>query len=208
MSFEFWFLYVSTVFVASIIPGPSMILALTHGIKHGTKKTLYTAAGNTTASLLQASLAILGLGVLLQSSLTLFLAVKYLGAAYLIYLGFKLFRSGNFEIHAQDEQTSANAQGKKMFNEAFFIALANPKAVVFFTALFPQFLNTQTGGIVQYSILLSSLAVVAFLCMMLYAVSGKKIAFLFQKELIKRYFNKVVGAGFIGFGLTLLSKKQ
>jgi threonine/homoserine/homoserine lactone efflux protein len=90
---NFWIIYVLTVFVASIIPGPSMILALTHGIMHGTKLSLYTAFGNSIASMIQASIAITGIGIILTTSTTLFMIIKYIGALYLIYLGIKLFKT-------------------------------------------------------------------------------------------------------------------
>ena len=75
MTFKFWLLYVTPVLVASLVPGPSMLLALTHGTRFGTKRTIATALGNTTASFLQATIAIAGLGAILTVSGTLFLVV-------------------------------------------------------------------------------------------------------------------------------------
>ena len=90
---EFFLIYAATVFVASIIPGPSMILALTHGVKYGPGKTMATALGNTCASMIQATISIAGLGAVLTASQPMFLTLKYAGAAYLIYLGLNIWFS-------------------------------------------------------------------------------------------------------------------
>ncbi len=95
MSLEFWLLYAVTVFLASISPGPSMLLALTHGMKYGTRRTIATAAGNVIASLLQAAVSIAGLGAILTLSEGVFSVIRWLGAGYLIYLGIVTWRSSS-----------------------------------------------------------------------------------------------------------------
>ncbi len=80
MSFSFILLFSLTVFIASVIPGPSMLLALTHGMQHGAKKTIASAMGNLTVTLIQASISIAGLGTILIASETIFLVIKLVGA--------------------------------------------------------------------------------------------------------------------------------
>ena len=91
MNLKFILLYSFTVFIASIIPGPSMLLALNHGIKYGLKYTIFTALGNVTATFIQAVLSILGLSILLIQSEIIFYIIKYTGVAYLIFIGIKMF---------------------------------------------------------------------------------------------------------------------
>jgi len=204
---EFWSLYIITVFVASIIPGPSMLLALAHGIKHGTKISMVTALGNSIASMIQASIAIAGLGILLSTSTLVFMIVKYIGAAYLIYLGIKLFKAP-FTIDDSNANTTEKPVLKKLFSEAFIVAAANPKALIFFTALFPQFIQENRAGLMHYSILVLVLGFIAFLCMMIYSFGGFKVKGFFNTSKISKYIGKIIGTTFVslGFGLAFTSK--
>lgn len=203
---DFWLLYIITVFVASIIPGPSMLLALTHGLKHGTKPSISTALGNTVASMIQASIAVTGLGIVLTTSTTLFMIIKYAGALYLIYLGIKLFKTP-FHIENQNEKKE-KVNLKKLFNEAFIVAASNPKALVFFTVFFPQFINEGQNNLLHYSLLVIILGIIAFICMMIYSMSANIIKDLFNKTSLSKYFGKVIGSLFIslGAGLALVRK--
>jgi len=204
---EFWSIYIITVFVASIIPGPSMLLALAHGIKHGTKISMITALGNTVASMIQATIAIAGLGIVLSTSTSVFMIIKYLGAAYLIYLGIKLFKTP-FTIEDTNIEKKEKPVLTKLFSEAFIVAAANPKALIFFTALFPQFIQENREGFVHYTLLVVILGVIAFLCMMIYSFGGYKVKGFFNTSSISKYIGKVIGTTFVslGFGLAFSSK--
>lgn len=194
---EFWVLYIITVFVASIIPGPSMLLALTHGLKYGTKISLAAALGNTVASMIQATIAVTGLGIVLTTSTTLFMIIKYAGALYLIYLGIKLFKT---PFHIENEKTKKEkVKLKKLFNEAFIVAASNPKALVFFTALFPQFINEGQNNLLHYSLL----GIIAFTCMMIYSISAHFIKNAFNKTSLSKYFGKIIGTLFVSLGAGL-----
>jgi len=198
--FNFWSLYVITVFVASIIPGPSMLLALTHGLKYGTKVSVFTALGNTLASMIQASISVAGLGVILMTSTTLFMIIKYAGALYLMYLGIKLFKMP-FSIEDQKNRY-------KIFTEAFIVASSNPKALIFFTALFPHFIHEGQNNLLHYSLLVVVLGVIAFVCMMIYSLSAHMIRDMFHKTSLSKYFGKVIGMLFISLGTGLAFAKN
>ena len=201
-SLDFWLLYVVTVFVASIIPGPSMLLALTHGLKYGAKNSIATALGNTTASVIQGTISVTGLGLLLTTSTTMFMIIKYIGAMYLIYLGVKLFKTP-FHIDTDESSKIKQVSKKKLFNESFIVAASNPKALVFFTALFPQFISQGQNNFLHYTLMVTLLAVIAFICMMIYSLSAHFIKKLFNKTSLGDYFGKVIGSLFIGLGLGL-----
>ncbi|MFT5659896.1 MAG: homoserine/homoserine lactone efflux protein [Sulfurimonas sp.] len=201
-SLNFWLLYSITVFVASIIPGPSMLLALSHGLKYGAKTSIATALGNTTASMIQATISITGLGLLLTTSNTVFMLIKYVGALYLIYLGIKLFRTP-FHIETNNSSKTKNKSSRKLFNESFIIAASNPKALIFFTALFPQFINEGQNSFFDYFLLVTLLGIIAFTCMMIYSLSAYFIKDLFNKTSIGKYFGKIIGSLFIGLGASL-----
>lgn len=206
MKLEFLFIYSLTVFIASITPGPSMLLALNHGVKYGAKRSVATAMGNVTATLIQALLSIAGLSAILLSSEYIFYTIKYLGAAYLIYIGVKTFFSK--DIILTSTQTSGDAKRlRQLFTQAFVVTIGNPKAVVFFTALFPQFIKPQQNTMLQFVFILSILLVIAFSCMMIYSYFGQKVTAFFSKAKVRRRFNKVVGGSFIGMGIGLAVEK-
>lgn len=209
MSFESWMVYVTTVFIASIIPGPSMILAFTHGMKYGARRTIATALGNVTASLLQAAISFAGLQAILTTSAHIFLVIKWGGVGYLLYLGVKLWRATDAMQEFQPLRGNATHIAlSTMFFQAFFVAAGNPKAIIFFTALFPQFLDTDGFQEQQLCLIMGTLAVIAFFCFMLYAVGGQKMLAVITRTWIGRYINKLLGGIFIGAGLGLATSKH
>ena len=224
ISWNFLIVYTLTVLVATITPGPSMLLALTHGVRYGVRRALASALGNTVASVLQALVAVAGLGVVLAASEDLFRLVRYAGAAYLVYVGICMLRAPAVPLNAtaataggRDGEADAGAPGvpgapasdadggpgaRKLFAQAFFVAAGNPKAIVFFTALFPQFL-APGDTLARSALLVADLAVIAFLGMMLYAVAGSRIAALLATTRAARWYNRTVGVAFIGSGAGL-----
>lgn len=234
ISWNFLIVYTLTVLVATITPGPSMLLALTHGVRYGVRRALASAMGNTVASVLQALVAVAGLGVVLAASEDLFRVVRYAGAAYLVYVGVCMLRApavplnvaapaatdtigttgtDGAEGHAGEgargvsgalgaSETPGGPGARKLFTQAFFVAAGNPKAIVFFTALFPQFL-APGDTLARSALLVGDLAVIAFLGMMLYAVAGARIAALLATTRAARWYNRTVGVAFIGSGAGL-----
>jgi homoserine/homoserine lactone efflux protein len=200
MDVQFWLIYVSVVFAASIIPGPSMLLALSHGIQHGYKNSLATALGNTSASVIQAIIAISGLSVILTTSEILFEIIRYLGAAYLIYIGIMLFRTPVNKTINIDNIDATSTSLRSMFNKSFFVAMGNPKAIIFFSSLFPQFISGNSAPTIQYVFMTIVLGLIAFTCMMIYSLAGHKSSDFFKNSKTGQYLNKITGGIFVGAG--------
>jgi homoserine/homoserine lactone efflux protein len=204
MSSNFILLYVTTVFIASILPGPSMLLALTHGMQYGAKRTMASAMGNVTVSLIQAFISVAGLGTILIASDTAFQVVKLVGAVYLVYMGIGILFSSKMSIAPNsNNQSQSKTSLRKMYFQAAFVTAGNPKAIVFFTAIFPQFIDPNTAYLPQFCLLMSIGSLIAFSCFMLYAISGQKIVFLFSKATVGKYINRIIGSTFIGAGIGL-----
>lgn len=204
MTLEFLLIYSITIFVASIVPGPSMLLALTHGMKYGAKRTIASALGNVSVTLLQAAVSIAGLGAVLLASESLFNIIKWAGAAYLIFMGISIWFSSDIKVSEQTESdSSSKVPLRKMYLQAAFVTAGNPKAIVFFTAIFPQFIDPNAAYIPQFGLLMGTGGVIAFGCFMIYAIGGQKIVALFAKATIGKYINKVIGGTFIGAGIGL-----
>lgn len=204
MSFNLIMLFLLTVFVASIIPGPSMLLALTHGMRYGAKKTIASAMGNVSVTLVQASISLAGLGTILFSSEIIFQLIKWAGAVYLIYMGISMLRSSNLSLSpTQLNQTTKWYSLREMYMQSAFVTAGNPKAIIFFTAVFPQFINPDAPYLSQFFILVSLCILSAFCCFMIYAMGGQKIASLFSNANVMKYIQKTIGGTFIGAGIGL-----
>jgi threonine/homoserine/homoserine lactone efflux protein len=209
MSFEFFFIYTVTVFVATVVPGPSMLLALTHGMKYGAKRTIASALGNLSITLIQAAISIAGLGAILLASEDLFNIIKWIGAAYLIYIGLSIWRSPNMAVSENpDSLPFPTTPLRKMFLQAAFVTAGNPKAIVFFTAVFPQFIDPKADYFPQFSMLMGTVGIIAFSCFMLYAIGGQKIVTLFSKATIGKFLNKMIGGTLIGAGIGLAATNK
>ncbi len=212
MSFNFILLFSITVFVASIIPGPTMLLALTHGMNYGARKAMASAMGNVFVTLIQASISIAGLGTILMASEAIFQLIKWAGAAYLIYMGISMLFSSKITLSTNKPDGShiivKEISSKKMFFQASVITAGNPKAIVFFTAIFPQFLNPDLPFLSQFSILLGIVSILAFICFMIYAMSGQKLVAIFSKATIGKYIMRIIGGTFIGAGIGLANSNR
>jgi len=209
MSSNFILLYITTVFIASILPGPSMLLALTHGMQFGAKRTIASAMGNVTISLAQASISVAGLGTILIASETAFQVVKLAGAAYLVYMGIGILFSPKMSVVPENNSQPQNEVSlRKMYLQAAVVTAGNPKAIVFFTAIFPQFINPEAAYLPQLFMLLSIGGIVAFTCFMIYAIGGQKIVVLLANARIGKYINRVIGGTFVGAGIGLAVSKN
>lgn len=149
MEWQTWFLFVTTVFFLSATPGPNMLLALSHGIRFGPRKAVATGVGTIAALMILMMVSVTGLGALLAASETAFSVVKWCGVAYLLFLGVKTWRAPG-PVDASDVETEGTGgmapkptAAWRLGMQAFVVCFSNPKAIVFFVALFPQFLETQ-----------------------------------------------------------------
>ncbi len=209
MSLNFVLLYATTVFIASIIPGPSMLLALTHGMQFGARRSIASAMGNLSVTILQALISIAGLGTILIASEMTFQIIKFVGAAYLVYIGISISLSPTISFISNGEsQIQRRVSLGKMFSQAALVTAGNPKAIVFFTAIFPQFIDPSVGYIKQSFMLIGVNSIIAFSCFMLYAISGQKIVDLYSKASIGKYINKIIGGSFIGAGIGLAASNK
>ena len=209
MQTEIWLIFLITTFTSVVTPGPSMLLALYHGGRYGTKRTLATAMGTVCASLMLGLVSAAGLGVILMASLVIFQIIKWVGAAYLIYLGLNMWRQANRPLPSlgggEDGRRDSAFQ---MFRQAFGVSIGNPKPIIFFTAFFPQFIDPRGSQLPQYSIILGTLALVVFGCVLLYAAGGEWLGPWLQNFRVKQWLDRIAGGIFIGFGVRLAFSKD
>ncbi len=209
MTLQSWFMYLALVLVATSTPGPAVLFIMTNASLHGWRKAVFAALGNITGLLCLGIIAVTGLGTILSASEVLFSMIKYMGAAYLIYLGIKLFiQKGSDLTTINNHLTSKDISSLKLFLQALGVALSNPKAIIFLTALFPQFININQTLLPQFFMLIVTLMLFSFFFLMFYALLAHKAkAWLTKPNRIKAV-NRTSGSIFVGIGVFLATSSN
>lgn len=202
--------YLLLVLIATSTPGPAVVYIVTNSALHGWRKAIFASFGNIVGLLLLGIISITGLSAILSTSKLIFDIIKYIGALYLVFLGLKMLFNNkmNFSLSEHNNKLP-NIASYKVFLNALGIAISNPKAIVFLTALFPQFINTSMEIIPQFSILISILMLFSFTFLTIYAVMASLARkWIFNKNRFD-IINKTGGSIFVGFGILLaLSSKK
>ena len=209
MTIQSWLMYLTLVTVATATPGPAVLFIMTSSSLHGWQKASFAALGNIVGLLCLGILAVTGLGTIIKTSELIFNIIKYAGAAYLIYLGIKLFFQKSQDVSLIDDQLISNdISSFKIFFQAFGVAMSNPKAIVFLTALFPQFININDTLIPQFSMLIFTLMIFSFSFLMFYALLAHNAKIWLTKPNRINVVNRTSGLVFIGFGLLLATSSN
>lgn len=168
------FLFAIVALIGIATPGPTVLLALTNGSRYGVRVSCFGMVGAVLSDFVLITAVALGLGALLAASEFWFSIVKWIGAAYLAYLGIRLLRSkGSFETEA--EATAAKAvTGSSVFLRSFLVAVTNPKGYLFFSAFLPQFIVPAEPQLPQYAALAVIFASIDFAVMFAYALAGSR----------------------------------
>lgn len=209
MTLQSWLIYLLFVLAATATPGPAVLFIMTNAALHGRHKAVFCALGNITGLLFMGILSVTGLGALLSASEPAFNLIKYCGAAYLIYLGVKLcLQKGPGLNEIQDEIASTAVPSSKLFLQAFIVAVSNPKAIVFLTALFPQFINIDAPLPPQFLILIATLMILSFTFLMTYGILAHQAKTWLAAPRRVRCVSRVSGAVFMGFGVLLAASSH
>lgn len=203
MTIEVWFYYVIAVLILTASPGPSSLLCMTKGVTSGWKVGAYTALGSLTAITAIMTLSFTGLGMVVASSEVVFNAIKWLGAAYLIYLGIKALTSKQERYEQVADKDTVKGSFKSNYISGFIVGASNPKAILFFTALFPQFIDPSAALFTQYSIFASTFVVLELSWLLFYAYLGSKSSSWVFGSGRAKLFNRLTGGVFIGAGALL-----
>ncbi|BBI53790.1 flagellar biosynthesis protein FlgM [Vreelandella olivaria] len=201
-----WLLFVAVAMVSIASPGPAFLVAVRNGMAGGAKRVALSSLGNITGLLILASAAVLGLGVVLNASEVLFNLLKLGGAAYLIYLGMRQWRSRTSP--AISTIAAKPTPRWRTFSEGVLVAVSNPKAILFFTALFPQFLDTQRALLPQFSIMVGTFMALSFAVLMLYGGLAKHLSRWLSSASRVKWVNRMIGSAFIGLGISILRLRQ
>ena len=183
-------LFLSVTFVMSASPGPVMLSCMVNGGRFGMRKAFAGMLGACAGNLLLVSLSTLGLGLIISQNDLLFNIVKWGGAGYLAFLGVQIIRKP--VVHEQLKTTQVTS-AKSILLNSFFIAISNPKGLIYFGALFPQFISYQKPIAIQFLILTVTFLIMDLIWMFIYAIAGNKIMHWLKSPKHQMWFNTLSG---------------
>ncbi|MDJ1159707.1 LysE family translocator [Chelatococcus sp. SYSU_G07232] len=201
MSPETFALFVPACFALNMAFGPNNLLSLTNGARVGVGWATVAALGRLLAFAGMIVITALGLGALLATSETVFIAVKWVGAAYLVWLGVRLFRAGAPAL-GEARGEAGRAPVARLMVQEFWVAAGNPKAILVFTAFFPQFLDPSAYA-ASFLVMGTTFLLLEVVAIAIYAFFGARLASLARGGKALTWFNRASGSLMIGFGVML-----
>ena len=207
MTWQIWLLFVTTEAVLSISPGPAVLYVLSQAIRRGPSKSVWASGGILSANAMYFALSATSLGAVIVASYRLFFFIKWAGAAYLVYLGVASFL-GKSSIMSLPEAGDDARSGWRILRDGFVLQAANPKALLFFTAILPQFIDPKHSVVFQVVVLGISSIVVEFIILFIYGqLAGRALATA-RSPRFEKLTNRFAGSLLIGAGVGLASLRR
>jgi homoserine/homoserine lactone efflux protein len=167
-----YFLFLQIILFLFITPGTPRIVIISYSMNYGVQKCVWTALGDVTANIIQATLVIFVIGSFFSENSTLLNALKWIGVAYILYLAYDLYNTRPKDVN------STNISSKTFFSffkDGFLVAGTSPKAWMFFPLIFPQFIDFNSNYLVQFIILITTYVLLDFLSLIAYALLAQKL---------------------------------
>jgi homoserine/homoserine lactone efflux protein len=207
MDLQLWLTFVAASTAFLLIPGPTVLLVLSYALSQGRSVALATVAGVALGDLIAMSASLAGLGALVLTTATLFVALKWVGALYLIYLGVKLLRSASTttlgEIASRDK-----SPGRNVFGHATAVTALNPKSIVFFIAFVPQFVTPERALLPQFVILIATFVGLAVINTLSYALLADRLRHRIARPSVLAWFTRLGGGALISMGVMTAALKR
>ena len=197
MPLDTWLAFVAASAILLAIPGPTVLLVISYALGHGRRPAAAIVAGVALGDLTAMTASMIGLGAVLAASATLFTVLRWIGGAYLIYLGIKLWRAPVAEAGAPD---APPASLRRMFAHAYAVTALNPKGIVFFVAFVPQFIVASAPLLPQVAVLEATFVTLAILNTAAYALLASAARRRLRRPRVRRIVNRTGGTLLIGAG--------
>lgn len=205
MPLELWFAFAVASIVLLVVPGPTVMLVVSYALGYGRKTAWATVPGVLLGDFTALTVSLLGAGAVLAASATLFTVLKYVGAAYLVWLGIKLWRAdARLEVPAAEGRKAS----RSMFWSAYIVTALNPKGIVFFIAFLPQFVVPEQPVIPQFFILGGTFLLLVSLSITFWAMAAGTLRARFRKPGTLKLVNRFGGGFMIGAGLLTAAARR
>lgn len=192
--------FVGATLLLLIIPGPTVVLVLTYALTQGRRVAVASAAGVALGDFIAMTASLVGLGALVLASSTLFAALKWVGAAYLVWMGIGMIRSAGSAKAIQIEDAPQLSAGAVFRNAAVVTAL-NPKGIVFFIAFVPQFIRTDAALAPQFAILIATFVSLATINVLVYALLADLLRATIRRPSVLAWMTRIGGGVLIAMGV-------
>ena len=207
MTWQIWSAFFLVETALCLTPGPAVLLVLSQALTRGAARAVWSIVGILAANTAYFILSATGVGAVLMASYDLFFAIKWIGAAYLVWLGVSAFlgKSKTLSVRASDARPAA---GSRLFLNGFILQMSNPKALVFFTALVPQFINPHAALVPQVAILAATSVFIEFFVQLFYVLLAGRAAHLAAQPRFAKITDRVAGTLLIGAGIGMAALRR
>jgi homoserine/homoserine lactone efflux protein len=199
VSIDTWLIFLVAAIGLSFTPGPNGLLALTHGAIYGVRRTVFTVLGGALGFLIVIAVSMFGIGALLLVVPDVLTVLKWVGGAYLVFLGVQVWRAPAIAVAASGDRPTAS--GWSLFQQGLLAAVTNPKGILFFVAFLPQFIDPDRDLGVQFAIMASTFIVIEIVFELVVAALSQSLQPLLARA--GRWFNRATGGLFILIGVLL-----
>ena len=200
MDLSLWMTFVGATVLLLIIPGPTIVLVLTYALTQGKRVALASAGGVALGDFIAMTTSLVGLGALVMASATLFVALKWVGAAYLVWMGIGMIRSAGSTKAIQIED-APQLSARAVFRNAAVVTALNPKGIVFFIAFVPQFIRTDAALAPQFAILIATFVGLATINVLIYALLADRLRSTIRRPSVLAWMTRVGGSVLIAMGV-------
>lgn len=199
MSPSTWLAFTLASAVILVVPGPTVVLVVSYALTQGRKVALAMVGGVALGDFTAMTLSLAGLGALLLTSATLFTALKWIGAAYLIYLGVRLWMAKP-ELPDAAERPAPRRRAGAIFGHAFAVTALNPKSIAFFVAFVPQFIDHNAPLLPQLVLMELTFVVLAVLNTLTYALAADRLRTRVRRPNVLGWINRAGAACLVAMG--------
>jgi homoserine/homoserine lactone efflux protein len=206
MELHVWLTYLFATIILSLTPGPGVFSSISSGIRHGFRLGVWNGVGMQFANVFIVIGVSLGLGALLLASETLFSLVKWAGVIYLIYLGIVTWRAEPAKF--QEDRADNATTPREVFMRGFWVNATNPKGMIFFAAILPQFIDVSRPQAEQYAIFAATTFVVDVILMAGYTALAARVLRVMQDTSRLRWINRGIGSAFVACGVALATFRR
>lgn len=206
VNWQTWWLFAGTELILCLIPGPAVLFVLSSALRSGARKSVFSNFGILAANTVYFLLSAAGIGSLLLASYNLFFWIKWIGAAYLIYIGARALLGKDSVVAADVEEKETRPL--RMLTDGFVLQASNPKAIVFFTALLPQFIDPKMAVAPQIAVLALTSVVIEFCVLLGYGTAAGRASELARQPRYAAWTNRTAGILLICAGAGLASIRR